>query len=109
MIALHVYKYYELVYPPSVWTMELLGLIMLGATSAVRIHIGYQANRTEGAAESAIFIMLTVPVCFTMVYFTTLTTYVLFIEVLISVIPLVLFSPLELLVSSIAVWMYWKN
>ena len=29
MIALHVYKYLNLEYPPSVWVMELLGLLML--------------------------------------------------------------------------------
>ena len=99
MIALHIYKYYSLIYPPKIWTMELLGLIMLGATQAVRIHIGIEANRSEGAKENFIFLLLTIPVLITITYYTTLVTYVLTIEILLSVVPLVLFSWLEIVYS----------
>ena len=61
--------------------------------------MGFQANRTEGAVDSIIFFLLTIPVCYTIAHYATLTTYVLFIEILLSVVPLVLFSPIELLVS----------
>ena len=102
MISIHVYKYYVLLYPPSVWTMELMGLVILGITQAVRIYIGIQANRTEGAIDSLLFFILTVPVAYTLVHYTTLVTYVLTIEILISVVPLVLFTPIELVFSLVA-------
>ena len=107
MIALHVYKYFGLTYPPSVWIMELVGLLMLGATQAIRIYIGFQATRTEGHVDSLIFMLLTIPVAYTIIHYTTLTTYVLFIEVMLSVVPLVLFTPLELIISFVA-WRRFK-
>ena len=102
MISLHVYKYMGLMYPPSVWTMELFGLLMLAGIQAVRISIGIHANRCESSTDTIIFMILTIPVAYIILHYTLLGTYVLLIEILFSVVPLVLFTPIELIISFIA-------
>ena len=108
MIGIHIYKGLGLVYPPSVWAMELSGLIMLGLLQMIRLYFGFTANRTEGHADSVRFFWLTIMATYMVLHYTVLNTYVLFIEILLSVVPLVVFSPIELIVSLVA-WRKFKS
>ena len=89
MMCIHWYKGYGgLLYPPSVWVFEFLGLLMLTIVQMVRIYIGFSANRTENSADTCNFIFLTFLSIGVILYYSYLTTYVLMIEILLSIVIL---------------------
>jgi len=109
MIGFHFYKAYGgLVYPPTIWGLELFGLFMLAVVQLVRVYYGFQANRSENQRASCIFLMLTIMSMFVIIHFSFLTTYVLMVEIILSAIILVL-SFLELIQSSIALKRFGQN
>lgn len=103
MIVFHLYKMYgNMMYPPYVWELEFLGLFMLTFVQLIRVYYGFQANRSESRKAAIIFFVLTVLSMLVIIHFSFLTTYVLLIEILLSVVILAL-ALMELIQSLIAI------
>lgn len=109
MIGIHFYKGFGgLVYPPTIWALELSGLFMLAVVQLIRIYYGFQANRAENRQASCLFFTLTVLSMFVIIHFSFLTTYVLMIEIILSVILLIL-SVFEMMQSMVAMSRFKTN
>ena len=74
----------------------------------VRILTGFNANRTEHSLGAAIFFMLTIITLFVAAQYAFLQTYVLDIEILISLI-LAGFCLIEMILAAIAIKKFKKN
>lgn len=91
MICIHWYKGYGgLLYPPAVWLLEFVGLLMFTVVQAIRIYVGFNANRTENAGDTCQFVFLTFMSLLVIVNCASLTTYVLMIEILLSLVIVVM-------------------
>lgn len=83
MIGFHFYKGFGgLAYPPVVWALELLNLILLTVVQIIRIYFGFYANRTESHRHACIFLLLSLLCLVGIVHSSFVTTYVLLIEIL---------------------------
>ena len=57
MIGFHFYKGYGgLSYPPIVWNLELICLVIFSIVQYTRIYFGYMANRMEQSSLSCLFV-----------------------------------------------------
>ena len=111
MILLHFFKVNGgLLYPPDIWEMELAGLIILFFLQIVRIYFGFNANRMESSGFSLVFFFLTLFCLLVILHYNLLTTYILFIEILLSII-LGSLSVIELVLSLYAfrLFKYTRN
>ena len=99
---LHIYKGYGgLLYPPIIWAMELHGLIFLCAIQVIRIYYGLAANRMESSKMTCIFIFLTSFTLLPILHYASFSTYVLEIEIFMSIV-IAGFCIMEIVLSSFA-------
>jgi len=99
-LGLFFYKGYTLTYPPNALGPEVVGLIFFIILQLFRLFIGSVGNRTETAASTLWFLLLTLPSIFASVFFIRLQTYVLVADVIINII-LLFFMGLEFILSII--------
>ena len=91
MLGFHFYKGFGgLAYPPAVWGLEFSGLIMLTIVTLIRVFYGFRANRSESRPSAVFFFVLTVLSMLVVIHFSFLTTYVLQVEIILSLILLIL-------------------
>ena len=86
MGGLHFYKGKGLLFPPKVWAIELVTLIMFFIAQMIRIYIGFNANKWQSFSNSISFFLLTLGTILCDFYFGFMTTYILKIEILLAMI-----------------------
>mmetsp|Transcript_17259 Transcript_17259/g.16466 ORF Transcript_17259/g.16466 Transcript_17259/m.16466 type:complete len:133 (+) Transcript_17259:176-574(+) len=88
-------------FPPAMWELELATVFFYFLTQMFRIMIGSQGNRTEYKISIAFFGLFTMFTIAFGVYFSTQTTYVLLVEIVVGAFG-IFFGVLELISSVIA-------
>ena len=85
MIAIHFAKgNSNLLYPPTVWGVELAGLIGLFAAQMARISLGFEANRLESHDYARVFLLVTLLTIVVTSQYMFMATYVLTVEILLG-------------------------
>ena len=96
-----------LLYPPSIWEVEIATVVFFFGIQIYRLNIGYDANRTEHSVSMMLFLILTIFSTLFCIYFSFLTTYVLLIEIVVGVIA-IFFGVLEIALALVAIIMFSK-
>lgn len=90
-----------LVFPPSIWELEIATVVFFFFIQIFRLYFGYHANRTEHTFSMALFLFATMFSTLFFIYFSFLTTYVLLIELIVGVIG-IFFGVLEIVLGAVA-------
>lgn len=90
-----------LVYPPSIWQVEISTIVFFFLIQMSRLYFGYHANRTEHTFSMVLFLIVTIFSTLFSIYFSFLTTYVLLIEIIVGVIG-IFFGVVEILLALVA-------
>ena len=80
--------YGGLVFPPSIWGMEMSGLVLFFAFNMMRLDFGKDANRNEETKRITLFILFTLLAIAIYTYFGFFTTYVLIIDIGFAIVSL---------------------
>jgi hypothetical protein len=75
-----------LLYPPSIWELEIATVVFFFFIQVFRLYFGYHANRTEHTFSMTLFLFATLFSTLFFIYFSFLTTYVLLIELIVGVV-----------------------
>ena len=70
-------------YPPNTLAPEAVCLLIALATSYTRVYIGNYANKTENGMNQIWFVVQSIPLIMTDLFFITTQTYVLHLDVII--------------------------
>jgi hypothetical protein len=90
-----------LIYPPSIWELEISTIVFFFLIQVFRLYFGYHANRTEHTFSMALFLVATLFSTLFFIYFSFLTTYVLLIELIVGVIG-IFFGFVEIVLALVA-------
>ena len=90
-----------MIYPPSIWELEISTIVFFFLIQMARLYFGYHANRTEHTFSMVLFLIATIFSTLFSIYFTFLTTYVLMIEIIVGVIG-VFFGAVEIILALVA-------
>lgn len=107
-IWLTIFKTFNFPYPVGSFVSEIILLILLCCTEAIRIFLGRKGNLTERSFPVLISIVLTVPSVLGVVYFLIWQTYVLRLEMILCIIQLSLHG-LELIFAFLSLCTNIKN
>ena len=91
-----------LLFPPSIWELELASVVFFFVVQILKINLGYDGNRAEHKISMIIFFGAVLFSTLFFVYYSYLTTYVLLIEICVGTVG-VFFNALELILSFVAV------
>ncbi len=91
----------NLIYPPSIWELEISTIVFFFLIQMARLYFGYHANRTEHTFSMVLFLVATIFSTLFNIYFTFLTTYVLMIEIIVGVVG-VFFGTVEIILALVA-------
>mmetsp|Transcript_78759 Transcript_78759/g.109105 ORF Transcript_78759/g.109105 Transcript_78759/m.109105 type:complete len:125 (+) Transcript_78759:154-528(+) len=73
-----------LLYPPSIWELELAGICLFFIMQLQRLDLGYRANRTEHPTAMNFFAWFSLFSCIIYSYLAWFTTYVLLIDIVVG-------------------------
>ena len=104
---LYIYKSLILPYPQSYLGGEVAGIVLMMLLECCRIAVGNRGNKTEQAGPTGLFILLTLALAVGCVYYITLQTFVLFIDLILNGIYIV-FLGLEVILGVFAAITFYR-
>ncbi|CAI2382782.1 unnamed protein product [Moneuplotes crassus] len=106
-LVLLIYKSFELIYPSSVFELEVTFLILFWIWQLIKIFLGSKGNKTETNLTTLFFVILTIPSIFGFCFYMLLQTYVLVIEIILNAIG-IFFCVLELIIGFVQFFIFRK-
>lgn len=99
--------YGGLLFPPSVWGLEMASICVFFLLQLMRLDLGRRANRNEHANATKFFMIFSIFACLFYSYFALYTTYVLTVDIGFGLIGF-FFAFFEILISLHAFIMFNK-
>ena len=106
-LALYVYKDVQYFYPKSGAAIEVSCVFLYALCETMRLFLASKGNKTEQINPLIASIVLAVPVIVAHVYFISLQTYVLRVDIIINAIGLV-FVGIECLLGALAAMSFYS-
>lgn len=107
-LVLLVYKGDQFPYPGDILAAEVVGVLLVGLVTSVRLKLGGYGNKTQRVWPTLGFLFLTCVVILSYVYFLTWQTYVTRVDLILNAMGLV-FVSLEALLSVFTVFVFFSH